>query len=86
MAGSNAATGGLDGGATGVQLQQLVNSGDSDENSSPSSHPQDKYGLMGLLDVIKMTDRVLFPCIVYFVASLIFLLCTEGFKHPSARN
>jgi CCR4-NOT transcription complex subunit 2 len=60
QAGSRAATGGL-GGAAGMQLQQLVN-GDSEEASGAGGagaggRPKDRFGLMGLLDVIKMTDR-----------------------------
>ncbi|CAN0049609.1 unnamed protein product, partial [Ectocarpus fasciculatus] len=59
QAGSRATMGGLGGGATGMQLQQLVNSVEGDESSNPVSRPKDmKYGLLGLLDVIKMTDRV----------------------------
>lgn len=61
QAGSRAAMGGLGGGATGMQLQQLMNSVETDESSGSATRPKDtKYGLLGLLDVIKMTDRVLF--------------------------
>lgn len=60
--------GGLGGGATGMQLQQLVNSVEANESSSPANRSKDtKFGLLGLLDVIKMTDRVR-QFIVLFIA------------------
>jgi hypothetical protein len=60
QAGSRAATGGL--------TQQLVTgpntsmseNGDAPANASGQVPKDTKFGLLGLLDVIKMTDRVLY--------------------------